>query len=124
MGPDRGVDAAARQSRRTRLLHGSESDEVGNSDEHDSERDKKKGVGDEIRENHQGDTTDERHDCLLPAAVNEKTEADGTEQQAPEQRRRIQCGLEAPKEAVKNVTGQPELPPGTGPVLREERAEA
>jgi len=60
----------------------------------------------------------------LPAAVNEKTEADGTEQQAPEQRRRIQCGLEAPKEAVKNVTGQLELPPGTGPVLREERAEA
>ena len=50
----------------------SHSDKVWNSNKRQPQYDEQHGVRHEIREDHQGNAADQRHDCLLPSAVNEK----------------------------------------------------
>ena len=55
--------------------------------------DKKNGVGNEIREDHEGQPADQRHHRLLPSAVHEKAEPNRTEKQAPEKQCSAQCRI-------------------------------
>jgi hypothetical protein len=57
-------------------LHGSTSEEVRNGYEHDSDCDEKKGIGDEIRKDHEGKSADKRDDSLLLLSVHEEAKPD------------------------------------------------
>jgi hypothetical protein len=68
---------------RERILHCSDPDKVGNGHEHHANRDKKNHIGDEIREDHEGYTTHQRHDRALLLAVHEKPDSNGPKKHRP-----------------------------------------
>lgn len=66
-----------------RILHCSDPDKVGNGHEHQANRDKKEHIGNEIREDHEGYTTDQRHDRALLPAVHEEPESNRSKKHGP-----------------------------------------
>ena len=58
----------------TCALQDSDSDEVGNNDEDDPNRDEKNRVGKKIGEDHEGQPANQWDDRLLFPAINEETE--------------------------------------------------
>ena len=70
---------------RTSVLHRSGSDEVGKRDERDPDGDEKNGAGNEIREDHEKQSTYHRDDCFLLFAIDKKAQADRAEDQSPEE---------------------------------------
>jgi len=58
------------------VLHCSESDEIGNDYEHDPYCDKKNGVRNKIREDHEGQPANQWDDRFLFLAVQEESEPD------------------------------------------------
>ena len=63
----------------------SDSNEVRNNNKRDANRDENNIVGNKVRKDHQGEAADQRHDSSLLLAIQEKAEADGAEEQTPEQ---------------------------------------
>jgi len=67
--------------------------EVGNKDEHNPNCDEKNDVGNEIRENHEHQPTNEWRGRILLPAIDEESEPKGAKQQTKEQPRSAQNGL-------------------------------
>src|SRR6202453_562290 len=68
-------------------LHPLIPEEIRDRAQRDPDRDQRYDVGNEIRINSQADSADERCGRPLFLAVDEEADADGTEEQAPQERR-------------------------------------
>jgi hypothetical protein len=78
-----GKDALDREKTFESTLAFSDSEEVGNSHQHDPDGDQQDGVGHKIGEEHEGHPADEWDDRSLLLSIDEEAKPDGTEKQTP-----------------------------------------
>jgi hypothetical protein len=71
----------------------SDADKIRKSYKRCSNCNQKHGVGNEIRENHEGQSAHQRDRCLLPSAVYEEAKPDGTENHTPKEPPCAHCSL-------------------------------